>query len=494
MKRKSNVLVDIKQKYGPSIYSSDVKNRINLSVKRRRNFSHSIQRYVASFMVFALLLGFSSVFAPTVDTMAQTTTGSMSDEKQALEAELEKLEAEMAEYQKTIDTYKKQGNTLSGEIKRLMAQVDKINLQIKAVNLNLTRLDKDIASTSNKITTTESEMDKKKEAISGALRSMNSSEGQNIVEMLMLNPSINDFFTNISNLTVIQSSLQDNLRDLEALREDYVTEKSNLSDQKTNAQQLKNLQLAQKQAAEDIRRQKDSLLKTTKGKESEYQKLLKDKEKQAAQIRNRLFHLMGGGEMTFEQAYNLAKYASSATGVRPEILLAILDQESALGKNVGKCDYKTAMHPTRDIPIFLDIVASLGLQDDLASGKLKVSCAIVSDGSYGGAMGPSQFIPSTWKLYAERIKSVTGGATANPWSNRDAFVATALYIKDAISSKACTDYSNQIPSQSQTLLERCAAAKYYAGNNWYKYRFAYGDSVLDRAERFESDIAIIKGQ
>ena len=132
------------------------------------------------------------------------------------------------------------------------------------------------------------------------------------------------------------------------------------------------------------------------------------------------------------------------------------------------------------------------MQDDLASGKIKVSCPIVSDGAYGGAMGPSQFIPSTWKLYAERIKSVTGG-TANPWSNKDAFVATALYIKDSINSKSCQDYSKQIPSQAQTLLERCAAAKYYAGSNWYKYRFAYGESVLNRAEKFESDIDIIKG-
>jgi hypothetical protein len=44
------------------------------------------------------------------------------------------------------------------------------------------------------------------------------------------------------------------------------------------------------------------------------------------------------------------------------------------------------------------------------------------------------------------------------------------------------------------LRERCAAAKYYAGSRWYTYRFAYGEPVIDRAERFEADIAVLNGQ
>ena len=110
-------------------------------------------------------------------------------------------------------------------------------------------------------------------------------------------------------------------------------------------------------------------------------------------------------------------------------------------------------------------------------------------------MGPAQFIPSTWKLYADEISKVTGNKPANPWNNSDAFVATGLYIQDLLGSQSCKSYAaaNQNVLPYQSLLERCAAAKYYAGGNWYTYRLWYGQPVVDKANQFEQDIAVLTG-
>lgn len=492
MKLRPKVLVDVVSPIQKGPFSHPTKH-LNPSrlIRRRADILKTYGTVLAIILAAGLFWG--SVIAPTADTMAQTAPLGQ-ENRAALEAQLKDLENQISEYERTVSEYKKQGSTLKGEINRLNAQINKLNLQVKAITLNIGRLDKEIKVTSNNISKTESDIDKKKDIISGIIRDINKTEDKNMVEILLTHPTISDFFTNLNNIAIVQTSLSENVDELAKLRENLLSDKEQLSLQRSDATSLKMYQEAQRKMTESLKSDKNELLKTTKGKESEYQKILIKTRQTAQEIRNRLFHLMGGGQMTFEQAYQLATYAERATGVRAAMLLAILDQESSLGKNVGRCDYATAMHPRRDIPVFLKLVADLGLEQDLNGGKLKVSCAISTDGAYGGAMGPSQFIPSTWKLYADRISAVTGTNPPNPWNNRDAFVATALYIKDAYDSPDCSAYGREIPNQEKTLRERCAAAKYYAGNRWRAYRFAYGSSVLDRASRFEADIAVLNNQ
>lgn len=494
MQLKPKVLVDISKKYKKGPYS-EVPARLNLSwnpEKKEKSPKLPLRITLAAFAVF-MTVCFSSVFAPTLDLNAQTVQSPA--ERAALEAELADLETKIAEYEKTVQGYKQQGSTLKEEINRLNAQISKMNLQVKAITLNLSKLDGEISATTTRIGETESEIGQKKARIASALRDIEKNESQNLVEILLTNPSLSDFFGNINNILIVQNSLSDTLRELQGLREEYVDQKEQLGLQKADAETLKAYQESQRRAVESLKKDKDQVLTVTKGKEAEYQKILTETKKTAAEIRARLFHMVGGGEMTFAQAYEYAHFAEQATGIRAALLLAVLDQESALGKNVGRCDYQTAMHPRRDIPAFLEIIAELGMQSELAAGTIKVSCPIVSDGAYGGAMGPAQFIPSTWILYKDRIAEITGAKPANPWNNRDAFVATSLYLKDAYNSASCRNYgaTNKNVLPEQTLRERCAAAQYYAGSRWYTYRFAYGEPVLDRAAGFEADISVLNG-
>ena len=140
-------------------------------------------------------------------------------------------------------------------------------------------------------------------------------------------------------------------------------------------------------------------------------------------------------------------------------------------------------------PAFLALTNELGLNPD----DMPVSCPIPSDGSYGGAMGPSQFMPRTWwddqtgTGYKLRVTKITGHNPPSPWDNLDAFSATALYAMDAMSS--CRSIYQTLYSQ-----EACAAARYYAGGNWRKHMNGYGDKVAARAEAFQRDIDILDVQ
>ena len=289
----------------------------------------------------------------------------------------------------------------------------------------------------------------------------------------MKNPRLSDFFNDLNNITLLQGNVRQTIVKITDFKNQLTEEKTQLALARTDAATVRAYQTSQKNETDTVRKEKNDLLSITKGQESKFQTLLKQTKETAAQIRSRIFELLGGGELSFAEAYDYAKLAGGATGVRPALILAILDRESALGRNVGRCSYKTAMSPSNQ-KIFLEITGTLNINPDSVS----ISCPN-ADGIYGGAMGPAQFIPSTWRLYAEAVSKITGRTPANPWNNADAFVAAALYLRDAGAAQN----------------EKIAAAKYYCGTRWNRYvcTNVYGRKVVEQAERFEEDIRAIIG-
>lgn len=424
------------------------------------------------------------------------STNNAQEKRAELEAQLAELEHQIAEQQTNIEDNQKKQKTLKNEIGSLNAQISKLNLQIKAVDLSLTNVNQNIIETQRQINRTENKIGEHKDALGKAVRDLYEADTQGLMEIILANDTLSDFFANVNDIALVQNNIRIALSEIVKLRGELVGQKRELALEKEDTENLKNARESQRRSVASTQKEKNTILTVTKGKESEYQKLLKEKQESASQIRSRIFELLGGGELTFEKAYNFARLAEKATGVRAAFILAILNQESALGRNVGQCKYneiksqtgKTVMHPDQ-IPVFLKILEKNNI--DPESRAAYVSCPILRDGNYGGAMGPAQFMPSTWKLYENDIAKVTGNNPPNPWSNADAFAATALYLQDSLGSSACRNYGNQIPEQRQALTERCAAAQYYAGNRWYTYRFVYGEPVVTKANKFQKDIDIL---
>lgn len=441
--------------------------RINLGYKPKMRGGkyalEGIKGVLVAMASWVLILG--TVAAPSLPVSAATPQ----EERETLQRQLRELEAQIDQYEGQISSYRKQGSSLSNEIGKLNSKISKINLQIKAIHLTLTELNKRITETQGKIVVIEKDINSNKASLGELLRNLKATEDKSLVEVFLRSNNFSEFFNDVNNLTVLQDNLRNTIQQISTLRDQLQDESEQLKLARADAATIKQVQEMQKGEAENVKQEKNSLLKVTKGQEAKYQALVKENKAKAEQIRARLFQTVGGGQMSFEQAYQFAKFAESATGIRAALTLAVLDRESALGKNVGKCSYRTSMHPTRDIPVFLEITKTLGIDPE----KQMVSCAN-ADGVYGGAMGPAQFLPSTWRGYANRISAITGRNPANPWTNADAFVASALYLKDAGAA------SN----------ERVAAAKYYCGGNYNRYvcMEVYGRKVVERAAQFQEDI------
>ena len=489
---------------------NDIKNKkpsiLNLSYSRQFYFPLTRILKSAAILLAITFFLFSFVYAPVYNSPSLTFAAQdaqAEQEKQQLEDQLAQLEKQISDYENAITQYQKQGQTLKSEINTLESKIAKLNLQIKSVNLNLEKIKQEIKDTQAKISSVERNINSDKNTLSQVLQNLYENENQNLMEIFLTNPRLSDFFGNLNNLALVQNNLQATLSRVVQLKNELLDQKEQLVLQKSDSEALKNYQASQKQTIQSTQAQKNEILKITKGKESEYQKLVTETKKTAAEIRQQILRLLGGGKMRFEEAYNLARFAEQATGVRTAFILAILTQESAISgvisANLGGCYYNT---PSNNIsgtvmkndqkPAFLALMAELKLDPNTTP----VSCPYRPDGDYGGAMGPAQFMPNTWSGYKAQVSAITGNNPASPFNNADAFVATALYLKNSLESSSCRNYAKEgnaaYPNLSvQFLQERCAAAQYYAGGNWYRFRFIYGDPVASQTQSFQKDINIL---
>jgi membrane-bound lytic murein transglycosylase B len=425
---------------------------------------------------------FGSALAPTIFTRASgdtaTSTDASSVERTQLENQLQQLETQIDQYEGQISSYEKQGNTLSDQIGILNDKIAKLNLQIRATSLTLSELNQSIAQTQSRITVTQADIVNKKTALGNLIQNLYENDQVNLMEMFLKNPHLSDFWNDTQNISLLQDNLRVAVEQVTDLQGQLQDQEQQFEASKADTVSIATYQQAQASEIASTKSQKNQLLSETKGQESKYQTLLKQTQATAAQIRNRIFQLLGGGQLSFEDAYQYAEVASNATGVDPSLILAVLDRESALGQNVGQCSYQTAMSPS-NIPLFLQITQQLNLNPD----EMMVSCPN-ADGAYGGAMGPAQFVPSTWELYAQDVSKITGDNPPSPWSNADAFAATGSYLQDAMSGCKAT-------YKAVASIERCTAAKYYAGSRWQNYLWTYGEAVVERAQSFAQDIATI---
>lgn len=444
-----------------------------------RTMQNSRKIFVIAAMAALVVVSCAVIFrmqarAQTAATSTQTTA----QRQQELENQLAQLQSQIDQYQSQIAEDQKKGTTLSGEIATLNAQIKKLNLQIQAINLTLKQIGNQIVETTSQIGVTKGQIASEKVTIAKLLRALYLNDDTGPLLSFLANPSISTLWNDSQNISLFESTLNAEVVQLNTLTGTLQNQNEQLA--QTQSAQTTAATYAAAQAAQIAanKTQVNQLLQATKSDAAAKAALAAQAKATAAQIRNQIFELLGGGSLTFEQAYQYAKVASQATGVNAALVLAILNRESALGKNVGQCSYQTAMSPS-NIPIFLKIVQQLGLDP----AKMLVSCPN-ADGVYGGAMGPAQFIPSTWQLYSAGIAKVTGNDPPSPWRNADAFVATALYLKDAM--VGCqANYSAQID------IDRCTAAKYYAGGAWKNYLWTYGQATVQQEQTFAQDIATI---
>lgn len=443
----------------------------------------SKQNFIISLLIgLPLIFGGNFIFAQenlaavceiaTVENQCKTL--SKADCRKLLEkcaayydAESSKVAADMSQTSAQKTTLKNKISGLSKKIKDLEYQINQSNLVIKDLTIQ-------ISDTESSIETTASNIELTTQKLAEILQTISEEDQKPTVEVLLAESDFSDFFNNLVYLDSLGEKGKNYLKEIKSLKINLENQKDSLDGEKDGLEHTVKLREAQKQENSQTKKDQEYHLTLT---EQQYQAQLKSKqdiEKKAGEIKAKLFQMVGvSNAPTFGEALEVAKSMAATAGIRPAFLLAIISQESAIGRNVGQCvltDTQTGagkkiktgvalsrvMKPTRDVTPFLTITSALGRD----AFNTPVSCPLSI--GYGGAMGPAQFIPSTWILYADRIKAILG-KPSDPWAIGDSFLASGLYLADlGATAKTSAKESN-------------AASRYYGGSS------AYARSVMTRA-------------
>ena len=438
-----------------------------------------------SFFLISFLFGVNPLYAEEISPTATL------ERRAQLEKELAEIETKMDLDREIIQEKQREATTLERDVTILNVQVEKARLGIRARNLRIDDLSEGIEGRLELIGYLLEKTEREKSSLGELLRKTNELDSTTLVEIILGYEKLSDFFVSLDSFESVHQAVQISIDEIMDTKDIAEEEKIELEDKKIEQGQLKIMQEMEKRRLTEAEDEKQKILKVTKGEEAKYQDILSAREEDATKIRNELFTLRDSAAIPFEKAVEYATFAWRHTGVRPAFVLGILAHESNMGEFVGQCllknaetgdgvgkntgrFFETVMKPVRDTVPFLEIAKEVGFDPF----NTPVSCP--PSYGYGGAMGPAQFIPSTWVLFQNAIGKITGNKPPNPWDPKDAIVASSLLLRD--NGAAAGGYT----------AERKAALRYFAGSNWSKPAYSfYGDDVMELATKYQKQIDIL---
>lgn len=388
----------------------------------------------------------------------QTSTNSQRD---TLAKQLEALEKEAAELDSQISQTQTEARTLANQIKIFDSEIRRREIEIQKLALAVRQADIDIRAKVSGIAELETRIDKDRVILARSIQKLAEYDQENIVSILAKNDTLSGFFSALDSIKSLQSQVEDLVNQLRGDKLQLEKDKNELEDFRAEQLSLKALAEVERRAVAEKKAEKARILKLTRGKETVYQQLLAQKKRDIVALKTQLFYIERTG-ISAEDALKFAELAASRTGIRTAFLLALLEVETgkqfeggviSAGTYLGTGNWKKDMY---------DCYVNLGRKSAAESQK-NAFFAITSKlnldpekmpvsrrPSYGcgGAMGPAQFIPTTWLLFEAKAAELTGHNPPNPWSIEDAFTASAVFLADA-------------GAKSQTRTGELAAARTY---------------------------------
>ena len=419
------------------------------------------QTYKKQFVVILMvvLLFCISVLQSGFVYAGENTTDEMTkEEKEKVEKKQDEYKDKKEKYEKKVEKKQKEKAVLQGNLGAVKQSLGTTKRTINEVIEDIEKKEKEIDRRDAQIEQLNGQVELYKSSLADTVRRVYFVSNNHPVVSVVENDGTDRFLDTTDNLEGMRAKIMDVVHQVQNAK--------NLQEQKKK--ELKDLKAEKEKLLAEHKKTESQLLSQAAAVQVEIIKVdtsIAQLNAKLSEVESRLSALLGESFDT-DDIRKAAKFASKKTGVRKSFILGMLVVETNLGRFTGGCTYKKSKMGDKNAKIFKRICKDLGYNYK----KKKVSCPL----SYGigGAMGVSQFMPTTWVGYESKVSSYTGHSPADPWSLTDGVMAMAIKLANdgATSEKGEFD----------------AARRYYCGSRINRSAcINYGNKVLYWAKNYK---------
>jgi len=229
--------------------------------------------------VFLVIPAYTALADPADDLRAQIK------EK---EAQIAALEKEIKEFQGSLEKQAVLSRTLRNEVAKLETQIKRLNSDIRLTEAHIDKTNLRISELTNEIDVRTGDIEDGKIILAGLIKSVDEHDDISLVEALISYPTLSDFLNEREYTLRLNEELDNEIRKQQQrkteLEEERIKREKEEGDYQAYRRDLSN----KKSIQESITGEKSQLLRESKSQESEFQKLVHEREKKQRLIQDEL--------------------------------------------------------------------------------------------------------------------------------------------------------------------------------------------------------------
>lgn len=223
--------------------------------------------------IVIILLGFS-IFA------FAATPAELRAQIEERSARIEKIEAEIRKIGQDITATSEQRISLENQLKQIEQERQHLIKELELTSTKIEKTNLTIDTLNNEITDKEKKIDLQKKNIGSIVRRVNEYDQYSILELLVAQSEISDFWQEVDNLLTLQDSSRRHARQLQGLKVALRGSVEEKTEQREALEELKSEIESQKRLVELNKKTQSSLVTETKNKEENYKNILASLEAQ----------------------------------------------------------------------------------------------------------------------------------------------------------------------------------------------------------------------